>query len=86
MQQPSADGSIAVSANSWTHATRTACFTVADLHARTGSLLRVEMVDGDVFTGIFRTEILSALSLSVSISGPRSATLTIDEIVSIDAL
>ncbi len=86
MQQLYADGSIAFSADSWTHEARTACYSVADLHARTGCLLRVEMADGDVFTGIFRTEILSARSLSVYIAGPRSATLTIDEIVSIDSL
>jgi hypothetical protein len=86
MQPPSADGSSAVSTDSWTHQARTARFSVADLHARTGCLLRVEMADSDVFTGIFRTEILSARSLSVYISGPRSATLTIDEIVSIDSL
>ncbi len=86
MQQLYADGTVAYSADSWTPTARIGTYTVADLHARTGCLLRVVMADGEVFTGIFRTEILSAHALSVFISGPRSATLTIDEIVSIDSL
>jgi len=84
---PQRDDDATLSAvDSWVPASRITVYSIADLHARTGSLVRVVMADGDVFTGIFRTEILSAYALSVFISGPRSATLTIDEIVSIDSL
>lgn len=85
MQQRYADAAL-YAADSWVPGARTTVYSIADLHARTGCLVRVVMADGDVFTGIFRTEILSAYALSVFISGPRSATLTIDEIVSIDSL
>ena len=85
MQQRYADTTLCA-VDAWVPASRTTVYSIPDPHARTGCLVRVVMADGDVFTGIFRTEILSAYALSVFISGPRSATLTIDEIVSIDSL
>jgi hypothetical protein len=60
-------------------------YDVAAVQAFAGKMVRVRLDDGSEHTGHLRTELLSARSLSVYItgSGDEGATLYIDQIVTI---
>ena len=60
-------------------------YDVAAVEAFAGTMVRVRLDDGSEHTGQLRTELLSARSLSVYITGggDEGATLYIDQIVTI---